>query len=113
MYLRRYRPKLNWRAVTQMLPLQLAPEETVLAANADHNPDQATTDNSPSQPFYRATQLLVASAVGTAVTTTYHYQIKLFWHEIHDNWRAHERMLAEDMRDAPPRPEADALVTIR
>jgi hypothetical protein len=37
--------------------------------------------------------------VSIGIKVTYDHQIKLFWNEIHDEWVAHERMLAEDPRN--------------
>lgn len=51
----------------------------------------------------RLAPFLAASTIASVVTvSTYHYQIKLFWDEIREDWRAHERLLSEDPRNGLP-----------
>lgn len=40
-----------------------------------------------------------AVALSIGVKFAYGYQIRRFWKEIRDDWRAHEQMLAEDPRN--------------
>ena len=42
---------------------------------------------------------ILGAAASVGVKFTYDDQIRRFWNEIRDDWRAHERMLAEDPRN--------------
>ena len=43
--------------------------------------------------------VLAGALIRTGVKFTYDDQIRRFWNDIRDDWRAHERMLAQDPRN--------------